>query len=125
MDFGRWLYTRRREAGLSQEVLARRAGCSKNYISRLERAIRHPVTGAPPQPSRKIVEGIALALGVHPAEALRAAGYLPEVEVEDVPATWAYYATLSSGRRAVADEVIRSLWLQDQREETTHGRKAE
>lgn len=36
-----------------------------------------------------------------------------------------YYNGLSVGKRAVADEVIRSLWLQDQREETTHGRKAE
>lgn len=28
-------------------------------------------------------------------------------------------------RRNTADEIIRALWLEDQRSETTHGKKAE
>lgn len=62
--FGEWLLERRREARLSQDELAARAGVSKSYISTLERNAPHPTTGAPPQPTTETVDSLAEALGV-------------------------------------------------------------
>lgn len=78
MTFGEWLKEKRVAARLSQEELADRAGCSKNYVSVLERRMPHPETGALPQPSRAIVTSLATALNVSLKEALSAAGYAPE-----------------------------------------------
>ena len=41
------------------------------------------------------------------------------------PIISSYYEGLSPMRKNTADEVIRALWLEDQRSETTHGKKAE
>lgn len=36
-----------------------------------------------------------------------------------------YYEGLPPAKKSTADEVIKALWLEAQREETTHGKKAE
>lgn len=77
MSFGTWLYDKRKAANKSQDELAELAGCSKNYISILERNAPHTATGALPTPSRRVVIAIADALGVARAEALDVAGYAP------------------------------------------------
>jgi transcriptional regulator with XRE-family HTH domain len=71
--FGDWLRDKRRRAGMSQDDLAIAADCSKTYISTLERGMHHTVTGAPPQPSKAMVEKLAIALGVPTREALAVA----------------------------------------------------
>jgi transcriptional regulator with XRE-family HTH domain len=75
MTFGAWLRETRRKARMTLEELAEKADCSKNYLSVLERNAPHHKTGALPQPSRKIVTAIALALGEPISDALQAAGY--------------------------------------------------
>jgi transcriptional regulator with XRE-family HTH domain len=71
--FGDWLRDKRRRAGMSQDDLAIAADCSKTYISTLERGMHHTVTGTPPQPSRAMVEKLAIALGVPTRDALAVA----------------------------------------------------
>jgi len=46
-------------------------------------------------------------------------------EEVDGPTISTFYDGLPPAKRAVADEVIRALWLENQRAETTHGKKAE
>ena len=52
----------RREAGLSQEELAFRAGMKRSYVSDLERGTRNP--------SVRALERLALGLAVHPSKLL-------------------------------------------------------
>jgi transcriptional regulator with XRE-family HTH domain len=126
--FGEWLYQHRKAAGLSQDDLADQADCSKNYISRLERDLPHGVTGAPPQPSRKIVEALGVALGVPAIEALRAAGYASDPDFDpntDEPTIIAYYNGLDRDDQDELLAIAKLKWERRRREETTHGKKAE
>jgi transcriptional regulator with XRE-family HTH domain len=50
-------------AGLSQEELARRAGLDRTYVSGVERAVRNPTL--------KVIERLAGALGTSASELLR------------------------------------------------------
>jgi transcriptional regulator with XRE-family HTH domain len=75
MTFGKWLLERRREKGLTQGELARRANISTSYVSTLERSEPHSITNTSPQPTAEVVESIAKALGVETDEARLAAGY--------------------------------------------------
>ncbi len=52
----------RRELGLSQEEFAFKAGLHRTYISGVERGVRNPTI--------RVLEEIALALGVPPAKLL-------------------------------------------------------
>ena len=62
--FGETVRTLRRERGLSQEVLAARAGVHRTYVGSLERGERNV--------SVLNIHSLATALGVDPAELLRA-----------------------------------------------------
>lgn len=79
--FGTWLYSRRKEKGLTQEQLAGRAGISKAYIGHLENA-RPNTQGVPTMPDRDKVAALAKALGAPVPEALIAAGYAADTSVE-------------------------------------------
>jgi DNA-binding XRE family transcriptional regulator len=53
-SFGRVIEDRRRELGLTQEIVAKKVGVKANYIGYLERGMRHP--------SQKVVERLSGAL---------------------------------------------------------------
>jgi transcriptional regulator with XRE-family HTH domain len=53
-NFGRVIEDRRRELGLTQEMVAKKVGVKANYIGYLERGMRHP--------SQKVVERLSNAL---------------------------------------------------------------
>jgi len=59
LQFGRQVQRRRKDMGISQEELARRAGLSRNYISIIER-------GEATNVSMRIIDNIALVLGTEP-----------------------------------------------------------
>lgn len=61
---GRNVREARRRAGMSQEQLAFEAGMKRSYVSDLERGTRNP--------SVKAIDRLATALGVEPADLLRA-----------------------------------------------------
>ena len=64
LPFGQNLRKYRRERGLTQEALAKQCGCRQGYISSLERGAFSP--------SMAIVEKVAAAFGLSPAELLMA-----------------------------------------------------
>jgi transcriptional regulator with XRE-family HTH domain len=75
--FGAMLRRFRMRAGLSQNQLARRAGCDAAYVNRLERELVHGGT-----PSRRLVEAFAEAVDGSAADGERllvAAGHCPSV----------------------------------------------
>jgi transcriptional regulator with XRE-family HTH domain len=131
--FGEWLYETRKQSRFSQDELASRADVSKNYISRLERNEGHPTTGAPPQPSRRVVEALAGALGKPISEALQAAGYTPSAPANeltyepdpDSDAIAALYSGLPPNRKSDLLTMARLWHEQEQKNETTHGKKVE
>jgi transcriptional regulator with XRE-family HTH domain len=59
---GRNVRRRRLSAGLSQEALADAAGLDRTYVSGVERGVRNPTV--------KVLQGIAIALGVTSADLL-------------------------------------------------------
>jgi transcriptional regulator with XRE-family HTH domain len=59
-SFGRAIEDRRRQLGLTQEVVAKKVGVKANYIGYLERGMRHP--------SQKVVEKLSSALKLDPQE---------------------------------------------------------
>jgi len=59
-NFGRVIEDRRRELGLTQEMVAKKVGVKANYIGYLERGMRHP--------SQKVVERLSNALKLDPQE---------------------------------------------------------
>src|SRR5574340_1167544 len=72
-DFSRWLRSERRRRGLSQTERARRAGVSRAYVSRLERANATAVA----QPRAAVVRQFAAALDADALLVLVEAGYRP------------------------------------------------
>lgn len=76
--FGAWLRQNRKLKGLSMEELGQKVGVSKQYISVLERADDHPLTGKPVTPKKELVVTFAQALKVDENEALKLAGYAPK-----------------------------------------------
>lgn len=75
LTFGKWLKDARKLAGLTQDQLAKRAGCTHAYISALEREVVESKSNRPIQPSLEIVDAIARALGAPSPVARRIAGY--------------------------------------------------
>lgn len=57
-DFGKILFERRKELGLTQKDVADKVGVKANYISYLEKNLRRP--------SPKIIKSLADCLKVHP-----------------------------------------------------------
>jgi len=76
MTFGRWLHNKRREAFMSMDDLSDKSGCSKNYISVIEREIPSSRTGRPPRPSRDVAIALAKGVGGDVEYALELCGYV-------------------------------------------------
>lgn len=113
MSFGQWLSQQRKLCKLSLEDLASKTSYSRGYIHRLEQDSPHGVTGALPQPSRKIVIELANALGVPISEALREAGYYYEedhVITEDQERLIAYYGDMSATDKETVLSIAQTLW---------------
>lgn len=94
--FGNWLATNRKRAGLTQEELGERAGCTRGYISALERGVTESKSQRPIRPDLALVDSIARALQVSQAEARIAAGYAPD-------------ALLPDQERAIEDSMLNSM----------------
>jgi transcriptional regulator with XRE-family HTH domain len=75
--FGKWLKAKREAQSISMRALAEKADniCSPSYIAQLETNYYVGRKGAPMQPSEKIVEKLAIALGESVNEARKAANY--------------------------------------------------
>lgn len=73
--FGQWLRDHRKKLGLFQSDIAKRASVSTSYISTLERAQPHSITGAELTPERSKVVAIAKAVVGDLNEALMLCGY--------------------------------------------------
>lgn len=76
-SFGRWLFDHRKACGLTQAEVASRAGCSKSYLSMLERDQPHPSSGSEIRPSQRLVDSLAVAVAGPLREARLRAGYSP------------------------------------------------
>ena len=122
--FGDWLLAARKSAELSQEVLADKAGISKNYVSVLERNLPNYKTGALPNPSRKVLADIATALNLPKSEVFQAwARYgngtdendLTYEAVEDEDEAISYYRGISEDLRPAALAQLRILYEADKR----------
>lgn len=81
--FGKWLLAKRKGLRLLQSDVARAAGVSVSYISTLERAQPHTITGGDITPEREKVAAIARAVGGDPDEALLMFGYAPDSRQND------------------------------------------
>ncbi len=125
--FGDWLLSTRKKLGLSQEELAQRANVSKNYISILERGRPHPGTGAAPQPSRKTVEEIAVAMNWPIEEPLRLAGYSASPELSDLSPDEerliAFYADMADADKQAVITIAEALWRKTKEAELVIGRR--
>jgi transcriptional regulator with XRE-family HTH domain len=112
MSFGQWLKEARKRRRLSQEGLARAAGCTGSYISLLERAAPDKRSGAALRPSVEVVDAVAAALGVTRREARLAAGYVPPddagMSANEVRLLESYRA-LPASVRSVVDTQIEAL----------------
>lgn len=81
--FGAMLRRHRIKAALSQNELARQAGCDPAYVNRLERGLTQNKSGRLHLPNRTIVLAFAEVLDVSQAEAdrlLYAAGLAPQAD---------------------------------------------
>lgn len=114
--FGKWLEDQRKRARLTQEELGRRVGCTRAYISSLERGVTESKSGRPIQPSKEIVDAIARGLGVPQSLARQYADYYSPVAEGDEMETQllAYFRSLSPDRKHIAFGIVQLLQYQEQ-----------
>jgi transcriptional regulator with XRE-family HTH domain len=75
--FGSWLRRNRTERRWTQETLGERTGCAASYISTLENAKPHSISGGTIQPSEAWIANLANAFDCPLSEARLMAGYSP------------------------------------------------
>lgn len=78
LSFGDWLREKRRAARLTQDELAELVGCSKTYISSLERDARHTTSGGEVIPSKRMISALAAALKIRVGEIVAELYDIPE-----------------------------------------------
>lgn len=123
---GRWVKKQREEGlGLTIEELATRIGCSKGYLSKIEKASPHSDTGRPPAPTLEFLYNLSQKLGASLATPLVELGYLKKSEADKMgtPTGTAhpikilhYYSQLSEKDQLAAIAMVKSLWESRQRE---------
>lgn len=74
-EFGVVLHEGRKAAGLTQEELAGRAGCSKSYVSMLERGAAVNASGEFVRPDEKLIDGFSDILDIPRSRLRTLAGY--------------------------------------------------
>lgn len=115
-SLGRWVKASRKEAGYTQEELAGRTRCKKAYISKVENATPHSVGSHAPSPTLDFLHKLSVAFGVSIAEPLAALGYLKTeagmTERSHPVRILRYYNELSPEDRALAEEMVKTLWAQ-------------
>jgi transcriptional regulator with XRE-family HTH domain len=79
MNFSNWLIKARKEAGLTQLDLAKKAKVSRSYIGHLENMRPHSTSNALPKPNREKVVSIAKALNADVDLALSLAGFASNI----------------------------------------------
>ena len=119
---GQWVKSKREDAGWTQEELADRVRCKKAYISKVEKATPHSVGKQAPTPTLKFLHNLSKALGTSIATPLAKLGYLKaEAEMETTAAhpirILHYYSQLSAEDRALAEDMIKALWLRRKTEQ--------
>lgn len=121
--FGEWLFAARKRANMSQEELAGKANISKNYVSVLERNLPNYKTGALPQPSRRVLTDLAIALGVATPEIMTAWAKYGNGEenqdlifepAEDEDELLSFYRGMPETLRPGAKDILRKLMEQAQ-----------
>lgn len=109
-NFGEWLTARRTARSLTQQQLAEAAGCTRAYVSSLERGVIEAKSGRPIQPSREMVTAFANALRAPIAEALEAAGWKSAASPQPAEDEMlAYFRALPDEQRQDALALIRAL----------------
>ena len=105
MNIGHAILEIRKEKGLKQEAIALDAGTNTGHLSRIEQGIR--------QPSLRMLERLALALGVTLTELVSRAEGLPlaleSVSPDDSPGLQPLAKKLTPANRRLAVELIRTL----------------
>lgn len=100
--FGELIERRRKELGITQEILEERSGVSQTHISKMKRGLVR-------NPSERVLEGLAVALDVPIAELKRSLGWVVEVvEVQPDEEVMVLYAG-----RVPADSV---RWVEAEQE---------
>lgn len=79
-SFARWMSGRRKELGITLDILEEKTGIKKQHLSVLERAAPHSLTGKAVIPKRPTVQKIAKGLQSPVDEALAAAGYMAQTQ---------------------------------------------
>ncbi len=132
-EFGEWLSAQRSALGITVREAARRAGISEGQWGRIEKG----ESGT----KRMTLSSMLSALRISQtsdefAEGFRKAGYSPidsDGEGEgpfngddfDMPAYQAFLLGLPKYMQKAEFYRVRQLWIDNQRSETTHGKKAE
>lgn len=103
--FAVWLAQRRKDAGLTQEALAKMIGVEKAFISKWE-------TARPGEPTLYRLQRLSKVLGTSLTEPLVIMGYLkPERDIEPhVMRILHYYRSLPKPEQKLAEEIIKTLW---------------
>ena len=109
--FGQYLKAQRLKNSLTIKDLARLAGMSPSYLSRIERGLRGT-------PSASLLKKLARPLGLKQEELLIAAGYLEKKKGSYQP-----YNNASTETNSVKDPDIKDLWeeMQDLNREEKKG----
>ena len=108
--FGIWIKENRQAKGLTQEQLAKAAGCTHAYISGLERGTDKS------KPAPEIVDAWARALGKPENEARRIAGHaqILTTKEESERVVLDYYEGASEPSREIMRAVLRTIYEVDQ-----------
>ncbi len=114
--FAEWLFRRREAAGFTQDELAKRSGCKKAYISKLEKTSPYPTGQKPPAPTLEFLAKLARALGANITEPLMALGYIKEDRHAEphIVRLLHYYRELSDREQRIAEEIIKTLWRESE-----------
>ena len=110
-SFGRIIEDRRRELGLTQEMVAKKVGVKANYIGYLERGMRHP--------SQKVVERLSNALKLDSQELYLLANPRVRALLGKAPAKAA-----SSGGQSLWQKFLRDSSMQQSQGLTSREKEA-
>lgn len=113
--FGTWLKRTRTEKGVTQRQLANAAGCTEQYIGRIERNADVGKDGLPSKPSIAFVDAWAKVLEMPPNELRRIAGH-PQIitsKEQSERVILDYYEGASEESREIMRAVLKTIYEVD------------